>query len=82
MLCVCVLSKVHLKLPCGSLSAAVVFHLGLHQHVQLLRARLQVDFFVRQLEQQHEASKARLTPQVRNRRLAQLNRLIDEGARG
>lgn len=40
---------------------------------------VQVDFFVRQLEQQHEAAQPRLTPQVRNRRLAQLNRLIEEG---
>lgn len=39
----------------------------------------QVDFLVRQLEQQQEAAKQHLTPLVRNRRLAQLNRLIERG---
>lgn len=41
----------------------------------------QVDFLMRQLEQQQEAGQLHLTPLVRNRRLAQLNRLIDGGER-
>lgn len=40
----------------------------------------QVRFFLRQLEQQREAPQPRPGPQVRNRRLAHLNRLIDAGA--
>jgi hypothetical protein len=51
----------------------------LWRHLLVLMCGHQVDFLVRQLEQQQEAAQQHLTPLVRNRRLAQLNRLIERG---